>query len=68
MYNRFAESSRVNYFVNFSQVVKDEHKQAWFDLMTPKGTGVILKSIKTDYKFVSIQHPLSCPRLHTIWR
>lgn len=53
MYNRFAESSRVNYFVNFSQAVQAEHQQAWIDLMTPKGTGLILKSIKTDYKFVS---------------
>lgn len=52
MYNRFAESSRVNYFVNFSQAVQAEQKQAWIDLMTPKGTGLILKSIKTDYKFV----------------
>lgn len=52
MYNRFAESSRVGYFRNFTAAVDAQYKQAWIDLMTPKAVGLILKSIKTDYKFV----------------
>lgn len=54
MYNRFAESSRVNYFRNFgNRAATPELKDEWDTLMTPRGVGLILKSIKTDYKFVS---------------
>lgn len=54
MYNRFAESSRVNYFRNFgNRAANPELKAEWDTLMTPRGIGLILKSIKTDYKFVS---------------
>jgi hypothetical protein len=31
-----------------------KHKAEWLALMTPKAVGLILRSIKTDYKFVSI--------------
>lgn len=65
IYNRFAESSRVNYFVNFSHTVGEEHSQAWVDIMTPKGTGLILKSIKTDYKF-PLAYPDTITSLHKL--
>ncbi|KAF4125504.1 hypothetical protein GMORB2_4344 [Geosmithia morbida] len=50
VYNRFAESSRINWFLKFADAVPVEHKQAWVDLLTPRGIGLILKSIRTDYK------------------
>lgn len=52
MYNRYAESARVNWTVNFA-ASDAEHKREWLELMTPKKVGLILRSIKTDYKFVS---------------
>ena len=30
-----------------------EHRDEWTALVTPKGIGMILRSIRTDYKFVS---------------
>lgn len=32
-----------------------EHRDEWRALVAPTGIGMILRSIKTDYKFVSIQ-------------
>lgn len=52
MYNRYAESARVNWTLNFA-ASDPAHKDAWLELMTPKSVGLILRSIKTDYKFVS---------------
>jgi hypothetical protein len=52
MYNRYAESARVNWTLNFA-ASDPKHKAEWMELMTPKGVGLILRSIKTDYKFVS---------------
>jgi hypothetical protein len=65
MYNRFAESSRVGYFRNFTAAVDEQYKQAWIDLMTPKAVGLILKSIKTDYKFVRATSSASA--MHTLY-
>jgi hypothetical protein len=52
MYNRYAESARVNWTLNFA-ASDAAHKTEWLELMTPKNVGLILRSIKTDYKFVS---------------
>jgi hypothetical protein len=52
MYNRYAESARVNWTLNFA-ANDPKHKAEWMELMTPKSVGLILRSIKTDYKFVS---------------
>lgn len=30
-----------------------KHRDKWAALVTPKGIGMILRSIRTDYKFVS---------------
>jgi hypothetical protein len=55
MYNRYAESARVNWTLNFA-ANDPQHKAEWMELMTPKSVGLILRSIKTDYKFVSAAH------------
>lgn len=52
MYNRYAESARVNWTLNFA-AQDPKHKQEWLELVSPKSIGLILRSIKTDYKFVS---------------
>jgi len=54
MYNRYAESARVNWTLNFA-ASDPAHKTQWMELMTPKSIGLILRSITTDYKFVSSQ-------------
>ena len=52
MYNRYAESARVNWTLKFA-AQDPTHKKEWLELMSPKSIGLILRSIKTDYKFVS---------------
>ncbi|OLN90028.1 hypothetical protein CCHL11_07206 [Colletotrichum chlorophyti] len=50
VYNKYAEAARFNWLRNFA--AKDpEHRDEWTDLMTPRGIGLIMRSIKTDYKF-----------------
>ena len=56
MYNRYAESARVNWTLNFA-AMDPTHKKEWLELMSPKSIGLILRSIKTDYKFVSATAP-----------
>lgn len=51
-YIRYAESSRVNWATNFAVNVDPIHKRQWAELMTPKSIGLIMKSIKVDFKFV----------------
>lgn len=60
MYNRYAESARVNWTLNFA-AQDPTHKKEWLELMSPKSIGLILRSIKTDYKFVSPRDPYSYP-------
>ncbi|CAI6096530.1 unnamed protein product [Clonostachys chloroleuca] len=50
MYNRFAESSRLNYLRGFALASDEEHRQFWLELITPRSIGWILKSIRTEYK------------------
>lgn len=52
MYVRYAESARVAWLNNFGVHIDPSHQKDWHELATPRGTGVILKSIKVDYKFV----------------
>ncbi|KAI6093190.1 thioesterase-like superfamily-domain-containing protein [Hypoxylon rubiginosum] len=49
-YIRYAESARVNWIIHFAGVDPANGKR-WRELMTPKGTGLIMKSIKAEYKF-----------------
>ncbi len=52
-YVRYAESARVNWATNFGLHIDPGKRKEWMELMTPKGVGLILKSIRVDYKFVS---------------
>ncbi|KAG7046460.1 thioesterase superfamily protein [Colletotrichum scovillei] len=49
--DQYAESARVNWLRNFATTVDPEHKDEWDQLMSPKDIGLIMRSIKTDYKF-----------------
>ena len=51
-YIRWAESARVNWITHFAGV-DPAHGDEWRELMTPKNTGLIMKSIKADFKLVS---------------
>ncbi|KAK4181508.1 thioesterase-like superfamily-domain-containing protein [Triangularia setosa] len=66
-YYRYAESARVNWITNFAVHVDSAHRQQWAELMTPKSTGLIMKSLKADFKFpmvypdkISVYHKLRC--------
>lgn len=58
MYNRYAESGRVNWATSFASHAPPEQRRQWLDIMSPKGIGLILKSIKMDFKMVESAH---CP-------
>ncbi|KAI0139505.1 thioesterase-like superfamily-domain-containing protein [Hypoxylon sp. NC0597] len=49
-YIRYAESARVNWIIHFASV-DPANGTRWRELMKPKGTGLIMKSIKAEYKF-----------------
>ncbi|KAI1371334.1 thioesterase-like superfamily-domain-containing protein [Hypoxylon crocopeplum] len=49
-YIRYAESARVNWIIHFASVDR-YHSAQWRELMMPKSTGLIMKSIKAEYKF-----------------
>lgn len=52
MYIRYAESARVNWAYNYAVHIDPGHKKEWLEAVTPNGFGMILKSMRTDYKFV----------------
>ncbi|KAI0405255.1 thioesterase-like superfamily-domain-containing protein [Xylaria palmicola] len=54
-YIRYAESSRVNWILHFA-VQDPKHRGAWNELMQPKTIGLIMKSIRADFKF-----PMTAP-------
>lgn len=72
-YVRWAESSRVNWATHFAAAARTqgadpEHARQWAELMTPRSVGLILKSIRVDYKLpltypdrVSVYHRLRYP-------
>ncbi|KAL3590785.1 hypothetical protein FPOAC2_12987 [Fusarium poae] len=62
MYNKYAETGRVKFIHNQSEDATEEEKPQWIDLPTPRGLGLILKSIKTEYKF-----PLEFPDRITVF-
>ncbi|XXH00041.1 hypothetical protein Hte_006382 [Hypoxylon texense] len=49
-YIRYAESARVNWIIHFAGV-DPANGARWRQLMTPKETGLIMKSITAEYKF-----------------
>ncbi|OAQ70805.1 thioesterase superfamily protein [Pochonia chlamydosporia 170] len=72
MYNRYAESGRVNWITSFAAFAPPDERQQWVDIMSPRGIGLILKSIKTDYKLpvaypdkITVIHKLAQRPTHT---
>ncbi|PHH92020.1 hypothetical protein CDD83_9305 [Cordyceps sp. RAO-2017] len=65
IYNRYAESARVNWLTGFATTAPSEQRQDWSDLMTPRGLGLILRSIKTDFK-LPIVYPDRVTVLHKL--
>jgi acyl-CoA thioesterase FadM len=53
-YTRWAESARINWAWNIAKHVDPANNQKWSELWTPRSTGLILRSIKVDYKFVCL--------------
>ncbi|KAI4240820.1 MAG: hypothetical protein L6R40_004934 [Gallowayella cf. fulva] len=67
-YIRYAESGRINWARNYARYHDEAHKKDWEDLWTPRGDGMILRSIKADFKFpmswpdrISVYHKLRFP-------
>ena len=65
MYVRYAESGRVNWTRKYGTHFDTANKQKWNDLLSNRGHGLILKSIKVDFKFpmtwpdkISVYHKL----------
>lgn len=58
-YIRYAESARVNWAYNYAVHIDPKNRTKWSELLTPRGDGLILRSMKTDYKFVRRFHFLS---------
>ncbi|RGP72170.1 hypothetical protein FSPOR_2842 [Fusarium sporotrichioides] len=58
----FDRTRRVKFIHNHSEGATEEQKSQWLDLPTPRGLGLILKSITTEYKF-----PLEFPDRITVF-
>ncbi|OHW94406.1 hypothetical protein CSPAE12_07030 [Colletotrichum incanum] len=64
MYNRYFETARVQFFRCHGQDVTAEEQKEWEDLPTPRGLGLILKTITTEFKF-----PMKFPdRIHVLYK
>lgn len=54
MYNRYAESGRIAWVQKYAKFIDPAHADIWSKLGTPLGeVGMILRAIKTEFKFVS---------------
>ncbi|GFF27576.1 conserved hypothetical protein [Aspergillus udagawae] len=62
MYLRYAETARVYFVRNFAVHIDPTHKKEWMNLVSPKGVGVIVRSLKIDYKF-----PMTYPDKVTVY-
>ncbi|KAL9587498.1 MAG: hypothetical protein Q9212_000200 [Teloschistes hypoglaucus] len=65
LYVRYAESGRVNWILNYANYHDSAHRDDWEKLLSPRGFGLILRSIKTEFKFpmtwpdrISVYHKL----------
>ena len=56
-YVRYAESARVNWTRNIGMHIDPAYKKEWLNLLNSTGIGLILRSIKIDYKFVRSPKP-----------
>lgn len=58
-YVRYAETARVNWTRNIGTHIDPANKKEWHSMVGSTGIGLILKSIKVDYKFVPCSQPNS---------
>lgn len=61
-YARYAETARVYFMRNYATHIDPAHKQEWMNLVSNKGVGVIMRSLKLDYKF-----PMTYPDKVTVY-
>ncbi|GAM82360.1 hypothetical protein ANO11243_003390 [Dothideomycetidae sp. 11243] len=52
VYNKWAESGRALWARRYATHLDRPNATAWKDVFTPRGQGLILRSIHTDFKFV----------------
>ncbi|KAJ5662289.1 uncharacterized protein N7477_009905 [Penicillium maclennaniae] len=62
-YVRYAESARVNWTRNIGNHIDPANKKKWLNLVNSTGIGLILRSIKVDYKF-----PMKFPDKITVYQ
>ncbi|KAI9681474.1 MAG: hypothetical protein M1817_002758 [Caeruleum heppii] len=61
-YIRYAESARIHWAQNIAVYIDPAHKREWSELWTSQGDGLILRSMRTDYKF-----PMTWPDKVTVY-
>ncbi|KAJ5172079.1 hypothetical protein N7492_004672 [Penicillium capsulatum] len=64
-YVRYAESARVNWTRNIGLHFDPAHHKEWLSMVSSRGVGLILRSIKIDYKFVG---PMKSPDKITVYQ
>ncbi|KAJ5631109.1 uncharacterized protein N7484_011209 [Penicillium longicatenatum] len=62
-YVRYAETARVNWTRNIGIHIDPEHRKEWLNMVNSTGIGLILRSIKIDYKF-----PMKSPDKITVYQ
>ncbi|KAJ5949523.1 hypothetical protein N7454_001107 [Penicillium verhagenii] len=62
-YARYAESARVIWTRNIGTHIDPEHKKEWLDMVSSRGIGLILKSLRIEYKF-----PMKSPDKITVYQ
>ncbi|CAG8071048.1 unnamed protein product [Penicillium salamii] len=62
-YVRYAETARVNWTRNIGTHIDPANKKEWHSMVGSTGIGLILKSIKVDYKF-----PMTSPDKITVYQ
>ncbi|KAF9892020.1 hypothetical protein FE257_002984 [Aspergillus nanangensis] len=58
----YAETARVYFMRNVGTHIDPAHKREWVDLVSSRGVGVIMRSLKLDYKF-----PMTYPDKVTVY-
>ncbi|GAB1200839.1 hypothetical protein APSETT444_010219 [Aspergillus pseudonomiae] len=67
-YVRYAETGRVYMTRNFATHIDPAHKKEWMNIVGNTGIGIILRSIKIDYKFRgSPLQPMTYPDEVTVY-
>jgi hypothetical protein len=52
VYNRYAETARIQWAMNYARFIDPSHSKVWTDLCSSRGEGLILSKITTKFKFV----------------